>query len=160
MFSQLYFHKVRRIYDYHIARATKAVLHELKLQDDCYPSPDQLENYLYFDDWAIWGEMKHGLGGQHGKIIINRKHFKCVFETEIVPTEQDEQQLIRLEEEKHREQLETHLDSPSTTWYKFDKDIAIIKKDNAIITLSELSNIVKSMIAIPLMKRLYAGRLD
>lgn len=160
MFSQLYFHKVRRIYDYHIAKATKSVLHELALQDDCYPSPQQLDHYLSFDDWAIWGEMKHGLGGQHGEVIINRKHFKCVYETEIVPTEYDEQQLQRLEEEKQREHLETHLDSPSTTWYKFDKDIAIIKKDNAIITLSELSNIVKSMVAIPLTRRLYAGRLD
>lgn len=57
MFSQVYFHKVRRIYDYHIYRATKEILGKMDVKDACYPPPDRIQDYIKFDDWTIYSAL-------------------------------------------------------------------------------------------------------
>ncbi len=159
MFSQLYFHKTRRIYDYHISNATKEVLQGLGLKDGCYPSPQDIDGYLYFDDWTIWGALKQGLGGNHGDRVLNRKHYKCIYETGLVPTEYDREQMTILNEAKTKEGLQVFWDKASTKWYKFDKDISIYGETTHLLKpLSEHSTIVKSMISIPQIERLYVER--
>ena len=73
MFTQVYFHKVRRIYDYHITEAVREILKPIGGQ---YPSLDNLDEYFDYDDWKIYSAIKDGLGGEHGKIILNRNHWK------------------------------------------------------------------------------------
>jgi HD superfamily phosphohydrolase len=51
MFTQVYFHKTRRSYDYHLREVLKKFLPEGK-----FPGPDnieELEKYLKFDDYTI-----------------------------------------------------------------------------------------------------------
>lgn len=158
MFTQLYFHKVRRIYDYHISNAAKEILVRLQLEQGCYPNPQRIDEYLWFDDWVMWGELKKGNGGTHGNIILNREHYKCVFQTDVCPSDSDRRKIEQIKSEKENENLGTYLDNPSTTWYKIDKDISILSKNGIIIPLSELSGIVKSMNTIPLTTRLYVER--
>ena len=49
MFSQVYFHKVRRIYDYHISKACKEILNTSAKKTGCYPAPNELVDYLNYD---------------------------------------------------------------------------------------------------------------
>ena len=70
MFSQVYFHKVRRVYDYHIMMATKEILNHLRGKG-FYPTPDELNEYLAFDDWEIYSALKKQLGGMHGDINVD-----------------------------------------------------------------------------------------
>jgi len=141
MFSQVYFHKTRRIYDYHIHHAVKSVLRN---QDkDSYPSPNCIEEYLSFDDWAIYSALKQGQGGKHGEIILNRQHFKRIFETEFVPTPRDEQKLQELVQ-KYSDSEFCLDDKASTTWYKANKDILVYNGD-CLQPLSLKSEIVRSM---------------
>ena len=159
MFSQVYFHKTRRIYDRHIYLAAKDVLKNTGRKSGCYPTPSQLENYLKYDDWEIWSGIKRGKGGKHGEIILNRSHYKCIYETDMIPSEKDIDTIAELKQKYEAAGIETFLDQPSTKWYKLDKDIDIYgEQDGCVKSLSDMSSIVKSMIAIPQTQRLYVER--
>ena len=156
MFSQVYFHRVRRIYDYHIYRATKCVL-ESKGLDGVYPPPTQLDNYLSFDDWTINAALHEKLGGKHGDIILTRNHFKCIDKTSDYPSEEEVQRIEVKAREYEAKGMEAYLDEASTSWYKLDKDISIEENDIAQ-PLSEKSSIVKAMNEKSRLQRLYVER--
>lgn len=159
MFSQIYFHKTRRIYDHHIYLAAREVLINSGRKSGCYPPPNQLDAYLKYDDWAIQSGIKREKGGKHGKIIMNRDHFRCIYETDMIPSKQDAEKIEELSQRYHNAGIETFLDSPSTKWYKLDKDIGIYsERTGTLKSLSEISSIVKSMSAISKVQRLYAER--
>jgi hypothetical protein len=76
MFTQVYFHKVRRIYDLHLVDFIKEVLN-----NGVFPS--DLEEYLEWDDLKVFGLMKEKAreGNDAARRILTRKHYECVFET-------------------------------------------------------------------------------
>lgn len=160
MFTQLYLHKTRRIYDYHITEATKEVLKALGNPSGCYPSLHQIDDYLNFDDWSIWGCIKNGMGKEHGSIVLNRKHYRCVFETSLVPTDKEEEELTKRIAELKESGKRFYLDEKATTkWYKIDKDIPICDEETKYTKpLSEMSSIIKSLTSVPQIKRLYIER--
>jgi len=153
MFSQVYFHKVRRIYDYHIQAATKEILTHKRNGIGVYPTPDELSEYLSFDDWEIYSALKQKLGGHQGNIILDRKHFKCVYKSQLIPTAEDETKILELKEQ-YKNQPYYLDDKASTSWYKLDKDI-IIYGNGRTQPLSEKSAIVKSMSEKTVQKRFY-----
>ncbi len=158
MFSQVYFHKTRRIYDYHIYRATKEILKNLGREPACYPGPNNILDYLRFDDWTIYSALKEGYGGLHGDIIQNRNHYKCIASTQIIPTSEEEEEMKKLQKE-YKDRNFYIDDKACTTWYKLDKDILIWdEKTKLSKLLSEKSSIVKSMIEKPRQKRFYLER--
>ena len=157
MFSQVYFHKVRRIYDYHIRMAVKDVLKHLRSGKEYYPPPEKLDEYLKFDDWTIYSALKEQLGGKHGNIILNRKHFKCIFKSQLIPTQEDEEKIVQLKEKYKDENLYYLDDKASTSWYKLDKDISIFG-NGRLQPLSEKSAIVKAMSEKTVQKRFYIDR--
>lgn len=157
MFTQVYFHKVRRIYDYHISCATKEILKKMKTNSGCYPFPDNIYEYLRLDDWTIYAALKEGLGGKHGDIILNRNHYKCMYQTQLIPTKADEKEVEKLKQDY--KDKEFYLDDKiSTLWYSLDKDILIYQRSQ-IQPLSEKSSIVKSMIEKPGLQRFYAEQV-
>lgn len=160
MFSQVYFHKTRRIYDYHIYMATKSALKNLGYSDGCYPDPDEVDKYLFFDDWTIWGQIKLGNAGEHGEIIRDRNHYKCIYQTSMIPTDEQLVEIDELEKKNLSEGKQVYLDKKaSTKWYKLDKDINVYEKNTKrLVPLSEKSDIVRSMVAIPQIQRLYCAR--
>ncbi|MCL1983302.1 MAG: hypothetical protein FWG53_09505 [Clostridiales bacterium] len=160
MFCQVYFHKTRRIYDYHLNQAGKEILRSMGAKDGCYPTPSDIDRYLKFDDWLMFGELSSGHGGEHGSIIINRNHYKCVFETGMSPTKKEEKQIAERTKSLETSAKKIFLDDKATTnWYKFDKDIQVFfEADSSIKSLSDESNIVKAMVSAPKLKRLYVER--
>jgi HD superfamily phosphohydrolase len=52
MFTQLYFHKTRSIYDYHLAECMKKILGK---EGGLFPAPDEvgIAKYLEWDDWRV-----------------------------------------------------------------------------------------------------------
>ena len=161
MFSQVYFHKTRRIYDHHISCAVKEILQNCYPEfNGCYPPLDRLEDYVKFDDWKIYGLLKDGQGGKHGEIIIKRQHYRKVFETGLLPTPEEleelEHQVARIMEDGTHDYF---IDEAKTTWYKLDKDILICDENKGFVKeLSRISPIVKSMVDAPRIKRLYVEK--
>jgi len=87
MFSQVYHHKTRSILDHHLAQCIKAILGKGKFYPGC-GSKDQLHEYLKWDDWSIQSTMKNGNGDEHGKILLERKHYRLIYDVELgSPTE-------------------------------------------------------------------------
>lgn len=81
MFTQVYMHKTRSIYDYHFENLMRDLLHE---SGGVFPGPRDLaslKQFLNWDDWRVLGCLSEGKGGIHGEIIRNRHHHRLVYQT-------------------------------------------------------------------------------
>ena len=141
MFLQVYFHPVRRAFDYHVEQAIKEVLKTQKNKDGLFPLPtneNNLRKYLEFDDWTMYGAFKKGKGGQHGERILKRMPYKCKKEWD-EDLSIDEEKKVADDLEKHS----GHLDKGAVTkWYNLNKHIRIYdSKQNREFPLSYKSKI-------------------
>lgn len=157
MFSQVYFHKTRRIFDYHLGEVVKEILKQLGSPDGTYPSLDRLDEYVDFDDWKMCGAIKEHLGGKYSDIILSRKPYHSVMESHEPPTQDDLSRIHQAKEAYIKEGVDCwEDDNASTSWYKLEKDIPICKEGTgAIVSLSSLSKIVYSMSEKRSIVRLY-----
>jgi len=86
MFTQVYFHRTRVAYNIHLKNA----LSEL-LPGGVFPRPDgsDLEEYLRWDDWRVLGLLASGGGGEHGRRLSTRDHFREVYHSPESPKPED-----------------------------------------------------------------------
>lgn len=75
MFTQVYFHKTRVAYDHHFQEALSVLL------NGCFPEPTPKSIGLYhkWDDWKVLGELAGGGGGEHGRRLRERNHYRARF---------------------------------------------------------------------------------
>jgi len=143
MFTQVYFQHTRRAYDYHLAMAMRSLLKEQQ-----FPPPtsrNNIEEYLKWNDWCVLGEINNGNGGKHGKLISERRHYRKVYETPEVPSQEDVEALNKIWDEIGND--DAFLDKAESSWYKFDNtDIPILENINKsgekVTYLSKLSSVV------------------
>lgn len=150
MFTQLYFHKTRAIYDYHLVEAIKAVLAE---HGGYFPPPDTAESirdYLQWDDWRVLGAVASGQGGIHGDYLKERNHYRKIRETGEVPDIDELAWITDLEEALTP--LGAIRKNADKSWYKFQKlnDEILVRRDGSkkgptIVPLSQLSSVVKGL---------------
>ncbi|MFQ5799918.1 MAG: HD domain-containing protein, partial [Bacteroidota bacterium] len=83
MFTQVYFHDTRRAYDLVLADFIKELLRE-EYGEGLYPSPDQLNEYMKWDDHYVLQraaeKVREGAKGL-AWMILNRQHPRVVYET-------------------------------------------------------------------------------
>lgn len=165
MFTQVYFQHTRRAYDHHVAGVMKHIVEDSQActcdHKGKFPPPtakDSLKEYLEWDDWRVLGLVQAGHGGEHGRILKERKHHRCVYQTNEVPTVND---IIELENVTEKlGDLVCFIDHAENSWYKFGKeDITIFenitneKKPDTVL-LSNLSSVVRGLNAVK-QKRVY-----
>jgi HD superfamily phosphohydrolase len=145
MYTQVYFHKVRRIYDYHVCCAAKEVLNSLGF-GGVYPEPAEIEKYIDFDDWKMQAAIKDGHGGKHGKIILDRKHFKRDDEGDKENPSVEEFERLKARASVYRQNgVEHHLDEiADALWYKMNEDI-LVEENGFVQPLSKKSEIVNAL---------------
>ncbi len=92
MFTQIYFHKTRVIYDHHLQNALAEIL-----PSGHFPSPTgaDLDEYIKWDDWRVLGLLADGQGGEHGARLANRDHFREIAHTPETPSTDDLERLER-----------------------------------------------------------------
>jgi hypothetical protein len=157
MFTQVYFHKTRVAFDHHL----RGALAEL-LPGGVFPRPtgDELDAYLAWNDWRVLGKLAEGEGGDHGRRLASRNHFREVYHTPEVPSPADLDHL-----EKVRNQLgklvraEEHAEK---SWYKVgNADIPVVSEDDnrRVLPLSSHSTVVAQLRATGKVM-LYADRQD
>ena len=95
MFTQLYFHKTRSIYDHHLEQC----LRDLLRKSGAFPPPTRkgISQYLRWDDWRVLGLISDGKGGLHGRILRDRNHYRLVYATPEVPSPEDVERVDDLE---------------------------------------------------------------
>jgi HD superfamily phosphohydrolase len=148
MFTQLYFHKTRVIYDYHYVEAMKEIL---KKAGGHLPPPDTAENiqaYLKWDDWRVLGAIVEGQAKEHGEILRNRNHYRLVYWTPEVPSIEELEELERLQSSMNG--LGAVMREAGKSWYKFEKEEIWVRSSagsgvDKPIQLSRLSPVVKGL---------------
>jgi len=146
MFTQVYFHRTRRAYDYHLKEAIKSIIEDGKL-----PPPTEIERFLELDDSIILNRIKENHEEYHCRAILKRNHIRKVYETPETPTKEDEEKGERIKEKLANKKIKFYEDRAKKSWYKLeksDKEIMIIKKEKGekkVRPLSHLSHIVNNM---------------
>jgi HD superfamily phosphohydrolase len=124
MFTQVYFQHTHRAYDYHSVEAIKKLLRDSQRKTDlenkaAFPPPTTAQyvtEYLKWDDWRVVGMVSQDKAGEHGRILMERKHHRAIFETPEIPSP-DDQEFVR----EIRDSLGgdvAFVDFASSSWYK------------------------------------------
>jgi HD superfamily phosphohydrolase len=150
MFTQVYFHKTRVAYDHHLQSALTNIL-----PGGVFPKPtnEELDSYLKWDDWRVLGRLADGEGGEHGKRLSGRDHFREIYHTAETPKKGDIMRFDRICRELG--ELLQYKTSADKSWYKVgDPDIPIQSENpsNGVTPLSQLSSVVNGL--KPIGKRL------
>ncbi len=140
MFTQVYFHKTRVAYDIHLREAMKELLPQ-----GHFPPPERLEEFIMWDDWRVLGLLASGGGGEHGRRLSSRQHYRVVFQTNEVQTPVDKERSGRA-----RAALGPLLaaDMPAAkNWYKTGvTDIRIENQHTGVpVPLSVRSSVVRNL---------------
>jgi hypothetical protein len=142
MFTQVYFHKTRVAYDQHL----KGALSEI-LPAGLFPNPvSDLDAYLDWDDWKVLAALKQGLGGEHGRRLAERNHYREIYHTPEAPERKD---MERLQEIRNAlgPMIVAEV-SAEKSWYKAGpSDILVVSEaeENRVILLSLHSSIIGSL---------------
>jgi HD superfamily phosphohydrolase len=155
MFTQVYFHRVRAIYDFHIVHAMKAILAEAQKDDAeitekaAFPPPtsdENLKKFLAWSDWRVLGLLAQGSGGDNGEILRTRRHHREVYST---PEVADPEDFTRLSEVTNRLGARVaHVGIAEKSWYKTAKNEILIGGDGSTpkpIPLSRRSPIARNI---------------
>jgi len=141
MFTQVYFHKTRVAYDIHLRETLKELL-----PGGAFPRPVEtgLDEYLAWDDWRVLGLLANGNGGEHGRRIATRKHFREIHHTPETTSLSDMETLERVR--KSLGGLRAAEGSAEKSWYKTgDPDIPVISDNGKIKPLSAYSSMLANM---------------
>jgi HD superfamily phosphohydrolase len=168
MFSQVYFHHVRRAYDFHITEAMKTLLFAAQEKDDTitskrsWPPPGdrkQLEKYVSWTDWRVLGALQNGEGGEHGDILRTRNHYRRAYETIEVPDKAAEDTFAGVKAALGN--MVTLEDTSGKDWYDLAGEEILIREEDGK-TLKPLSvhvPAIKGLLASK-KKRLYVAAKD
>lgn len=147
MFTQVYFHKTRVAFDCHLKGALKEILPDGKFPKfQIEGEIDHPDEYLKWDDWRVLGLLSQGEGGEHGRRLCERDHYRMVYETPETPTDDDKERLEAVKNalgNKVRHEV-----SLGKAWYKFASDDIPICSENPegiVRPLSEHSAAVKGI---------------
>jgi hypothetical protein len=143
MFTQVYFHKTRVILDYHLQRALGEMLPSGHF---ARPVEDELQDYLTWDDWKVLGLLSSKQGGEHGRRLAERDHFREITKTSESPKAEDRDRLAQWREALG-DLLKAEI-AAEKSWYKVGPtDIPVLTEERSprVIPLSELSSTVRNM---------------
>ncbi len=155
MFTQVYFHKTRVIFDYHLIEALKAILEP---DGGCLPPPDSPQGvsaYLDWDDWRVLGALAHDRGGEHGARLKQRDHYRLLCATGEVPTLSELTDFEALQRHLAAAGIEAIRRDAEKNWYKFEKpgDEILVRRttgsrDGRAERLSQCSPVVGKLQAV------------
>jgi HD superfamily phosphohydrolase len=142
MFTQVYFHKTRVAYDHHLRQALAKILDGGVFPP---PVPEKLETYLAWDDWKVLGALAEGNGGEHGRRLCRRDHYREVYHTPECPDERGLDELGKVEEAIKG--FVVAREEAGKSWYKVDHtDIPILADEGGKVRpLSTLSPIIGTL---------------
>ena len=157
MFTQVYFHKTRVAFDHHLRQALAELLPGRQ-----FPKPEgtDLDEFLRWDDWRVLGLLSEGKGGEHGRRLAARDHYREIFHTSETPTAQELAELDRI-----RSALGTlvrAVEPAEKSWYKVGTaDIPVVSESETqkARPLSEYSSVIANLKPIGKVM-LYARRED
>lgn len=139
MFTQVYFHRIRRAYDLHL-------LEFLRRKVGKYPK--DVNEFLLWDDIRVWQMMKENVGQEEdAKCIVDRRHFVEVFHTPEHCTDVDKTR-FRWLQEKTTEKFPTMrilYDEADKVPHKFKKVDFYVKGNDGPQLVTNASEIINNL---------------
>jgi len=139
--TQVYYHKTRVAFDIHLRGALKELL-----PGGLFPSPrdEELDQFLQWDDWRVFGLLAEKKGGENGERLSNRNHFRQVYETPETLSPQDAEHLGRIKSALG--ELLVAEEPAQKSWYKVDRlhDIPVVDGPK-VAPLSDYSKVVENL---------------
>lgn len=177
MFTQVYFQHTRRAFDRHSVEAIKHILSEKQWESNlsnksAFPPPtseEYVKDYVKWDDWRVLGLISDGKGGEHGDILMSRKHYRAVFETAETPGSGEKEFVVEIQEKLGADV--GFVDCATSSWYKFESaDVPVLlrpeQSDRELTTLSTRSSVVRGLmpvertrVYVPFERRIEARKL-
>jgi hypothetical protein len=149
LFTQVYFHKTRRAYDYHLTQVMRNFLTS-RYGNPVLPLPSQSDEFLKLDDLLL-GEFIKNSQEENCRAIITRDHIRRVYYSSEMPTAEEEQEINKKIERISKMGKWFHRDIADKTWYKLNdngqenQEIVIINKNGYGEPLSRFSRMAKCM---------------
>lgn len=154
VFTQIYFHRTTAIFEHHMREA----LHEM-LPGGTYPRPNgtDLDRFLDWDDWRVFGLLSKTNGEAAERILRRRSHAEAYCTTETP----DAAELRRLDDARDAlgDLLSFELVAHQSSWYQPTDDILVQTRTSGAKRLSEFSRPI-SALAPHQQTRLYVSRGD
>jgi HD superfamily phosphohydrolase len=156
MFTQVYFHKTRVAYDIHLRYALADII-----DGGVWPKPDAagIMEYLSWDDWRVLGELAGGKGGDHGRRLRERDHYREIHHTSESPDLDEIKQLEELKKALGPLVVE-EASAADRKWYKLGRPDIWVESDSpagAKKPLSKHSSVISGLQQAPHRQvRLYA----
>ncbi|MFX0204357.1 MAG: HD domain-containing protein [Candidatus Hodarchaeota archaeon] len=144
MFSQVYFHHIRRIYDIHLKDFLLDWLPEGQF-------PVSTKDFISITDYEIMSALRsasddpNAPGHNHAKRIINRKHFKVIYERNPNDFEinEDAEALIKKAVEDEFGTDKVRLDQPVKKSGAIDFPVLI--RDESVLSSLSLSQVLRNL---------------
>lgn len=149
LFTQVYFHKTRVIYDFHLVEAMKEMLAGY---GGSLPAPEDEKSvgeYLKWDDWRVCGELPR-LRSDHSNALLNRQHYRLVWETPEIRSIEEIDRIEKIERALSDSGIPVVRRDSEKNWYKFGKPGDEIFVDGApgaraALPLSVVSSVVRGL---------------
>jgi len=139
MFTQVYFHKVRRSYDLHLKEFLKEKVGKY---------PVDTNEYLGWDDIKVLQIMREDKSNDNGQRILNRNHFVEVFSTPEHSTEEEKIRFMSLKGKAAEEfkDIRVFFDEAEKGPHKFETtDFYIQDKRGNIELINKASHIIAAL---------------
>lgn len=145
MFTQIYFHKTRTIYDYHLVKFLRFVL-----DSEVFPPPTRIADYLAWDDWRVLGLLAQGKGDVHGEALRARQHYRMVYSTAEIASAEELEAVEDLADTLVAHECVTR--DAEKSWYKSgSEEIKVWRTSGGVrqaVPLQALSPVVKGLIKV------------
>ena len=171
MFTQVYYHKTRLIYDFHLSHTLKSILANEQARSgladpSSFPPPtdrENLEAYVRWDDWRVLGALANGGGEEHGAIIRARRHCRRVFDGGDFAEPGMAERYDRVK--AALDGLVKYEFDANKSWYKKTDEILVARGDEdatnrQVRPLSQYSTVVKGMQEKSRIRNLYVALED
>jgi HD superfamily phosphohydrolase len=139
MFTQVYYHKTRRAYDYMLKQALKKAI-------NTYPMPNKINDFLVLDDYNAVKLMLEN--NEWFNKVLKREHIRMVLETEDMPSKKRKEKIEKFKKKLSKSGIWFWEDrsEDAKNWYDMEsEEIQIIDEVGNVKPLSQYSKIVHSL---------------
>jgi len=148
MFTQVYFHKTRVIYDYHLTQAMKFLLKDVGGYFLPPTSEANISDFVKWDDWRVLGKIKEKLAGEHGELLESRDHYREVYQTPETPDLKQLQELENVVAALKENAIDNIVMRADKSWYKLNKEPIYVRQEmgsDKFVSLHEISPILRAL---------------
>jgi HD superfamily phosphohydrolase len=124
MFTQVYFHPVRKAYDHHAIESIGLLLGQHGRSNPTLPDPrtrNGRKRFLAIDDWRVADFIRRGHADRHGKALLRHEHDRCVYRTPEVPKQDDLAQFDAVRKALRRARFDVWTGDAEKEWYSIGK---------------------------------------